>query len=149
MRNEKRRNRWRDESEYIVKLTRQLVSKNSLDFIARDAKECGDGYNPIRVRSYVMASIMDEIEEMNDSTLGLICSYGTIMGVHSEPHPPGAVRPKFINRTGLGRLLVPFAKTRRTLHVAEYGGGFIENMAVNVIVCIVIDILMQDKWQAK
>ena len=46
MRNEKRRDRWSDESEYIVNLTKQLVSKNSLDFIAEDARHGGQ-LNPV------------------------------------------------------------------------------------------------------
>ena len=120
-----------------------------MDFIAEDAKEDDGSYNPVRVRSYVRANTMNKIEKMNDKTLGCICSYATIIGAHSRPHPSGTARPVFINRTGLGILLVPFAEARQTLPFDELVGGFIEEMAVNVIVCIVIDILLQDKWQAE
>ena len=137
------RNNWKEDPKYIVNLTKQLIGQDALQFIIDENKEDCD---PCRVRSYVAAILMNKIKIMNESTLGRICSYASSDGAHGGLHPQGTPRPEFINRTGLTKALKPVIDYMFThLGVGEY----LEQGVLTVIVCIVVDIILQDKWQAE
>ena len=137
------RNNWKEDPEYIVNVTKQLIGQNALNIIIEENKEDCD---PCRVRSYVSAVVMNKINKMNESTLGRICSYTSSDGAHGSYHPRGTPRPKFINRTGLTKALNPVMDHMFThMEVGEY----LVQGALTVIVCVVVDIILQDKWQAE
>lgn len=138
------RNRWKEDSEYIVRLTKQLIGKTALETIIKENKE---NCNPGRVRSCVVAVIMNKVEKMNDATLGRICAYASLRGVHCFEHPKGTTRPKFINKTGFRNILVGYYNGFMFDHLDN--GEYLELAAAWVIACVVTDIICQDKWQAE
>jgi len=137
------RNNWKEDPEYIVNVTRQLIGQSALEHIIKENKETCD---PCVVRSYVLAVVMNKVRKMNESTLGRICSYASSDGAHGGYHTRGTPRPKFINRTGLTKVLKPVMGYMLT-HVGV--GEYLEQGTLAVIVCVVVDIILQDKWQAE
>jgi hypothetical protein len=138
------RNRWNEDGEYIVRLTKQLIGKTALETIIREnSKNC----NPSVIRSYVVAIIMNKIEKMNDATLGRICAYASLRGVHDFKHSKSTARPKFINNTGFQNVLNGYNKSHPFDHLEN--GEYLELIAAYVITCVVTDIICQDKWQAE
>jgi hypothetical protein len=140
------RSRLVDRFEYIVRLTKQLVGERTLECIIKENWTVG---NPeiMRLRSYVVAVIANKIGKMNNETLGGICAYASPNGIHDGKHLPGTTRPRFINRTGLSKVIPPDMKV--WLESLVGARAPLEQMAMSVIVCVFIDLLFQDQWQAE
>ena len=140
------RNSWIDDPQYIVNLTENLVGARSLQTIVR---ECSKDANPGRIRSYVMASAMTKIREMNYNTLGGICSYSTAHGAHIGKHRRLEEKPLFINYTGLADVITEAnGYDANFMFEHQRPGEILHEIALAVIVCVVVDLICQERWEA-
>jgi hypothetical protein len=124
---------------YIVNLTTTLIGKSALD----ELKATGGNLakNGKALRKVLLPILAPKVAKMNSETLGKICSFGTLNGVHPfydcRTHPP-----KFINQTGINDVC-DFKFKPRSL---EVGRQAIEEIATMVIVSFALDIMFQSEW---
>lgn len=141
------RNAWKEDPQYIVNLTRTLIGEKALKTIVDENKaDC----KPDRVRSYILASVAPKIDKMGADKLGRICAYSSADGAHSCAHLPtqSCVKPKFINLTGLADVITPEGGYDANYVISNVGvGELLKEIAVSVLICVVCDIINQDRWQ--
>lgn len=124
---------------YIVNLTTALIGKSALDKLkATGGNLAKDGK---ALYQALLPTLAPKVKAMNSETLGKICSFGTLNGVH--PGFDGRCDPPmFINHTGIDHVC-DFEFKPRGL---EVGRQAIEEIATMVIVCFALDIMFQSEW---
>lgn len=135
------RNRWNENPEYIVNLTKSALGTRYLEEIVFTDNRVNP--NPERVYSYIRAAAWNKIQHMNDATLGRIIAYASAKGAHRDLRGSDTP-PKFINVTGLTHV---FGSVFYDQFMQMKIGQYIEEMAVGVITCVVFDMMMQESLQ--
>lgn len=129
---------WIDDPNYIVNLTKSLVTEGTLSKLTSQG---ATGSNPRALCLVLTPRLAAELMKLKPETLGLICAYGTEQGFHYGT----AVAAPFLNLTGYRNVMVDGKYDLR----AQSGRSFLETMALFTIVCVARDIIRQAEWQVR
>jgi len=123
---------------YIVNITVTIIGKSVID----DLKSKGFGPNGKKLYQALLTILATKVSSMNSETLGKICSFGTLHGVHQDGYDCRCNPPQFINQSGINDVC-DFVFKARTLAV---GRQALEELSTMVLVSFARDIILQDNW---
>jgi hypothetical protein len=136
------RNQAPEDFTYIVNVATQIVGQRPLSALGPTIKRAD-----LPASVSILGPLLEpRLKEMNDETLGRICSHGNHNGWHCGMATTPS--PAFINKTGFCNLLLPGHTIQYNRHT---GREILEDVALLTLVCIIQDFLrqhdLQMKWQ--